>query len=209
MNSSRIHIPPSDGSTEIPVERHLTLELIGDQDLDDSVELGLRPLDHRAAPSNSSLSDLQTVENQLRFYTAERCLRQFRAVGRHLRQNGVNRPTTVVLAGEPTAGDWQFIRVLSDFIELRWEMSCESTRHGWNAEAGSQDLDACLNVGDSWTGAAIADQLVVSGDIGTADFDSVALAFGLQGRLGDCLLALQRWSESGEMEAARAKYSLA
>lgn len=59
--------------------RSFLKQVLSDEDLG-KFRLALRPIFHTDAPNNSSLSDLQTIRGQIRFYTKYRCIRDFRLV---------------------------------------------------------------------------------------------------------------------------------
>ena len=137
-----------DSSRELGMTAQLIYTLVGDNfsaaPID--VQLGMRPLNHAPAPLGSSLSDRQTVDDQLRFYSAERCLRQFRAVCRFIRDYHGNEEGTVVEAtAQPTEGDWQFLGLLAEFIDLTVTVTDPRVRAGWQRTATREELDIALN----------------------------------------------------------------
>ena len=167
----------------------------------ETLRLPLRPIFHTDPPDDATLSDLQTTENQLRFYTGHRCLRELRRVGWTLAKK-YPRGIRLEVHGEPTAADLDFFRLLSVYLPL--EVSCDFSlvpsgpSHAEDLLAFSDlqrvnsglknredwswfhlRLSKYLNCGDSWTATWLAEQALASHtSIPSNVGDTLGLAFG-------------------------------
>lgn len=188
--------------------------------------ISLRPIFHTDAPDDSSLSDRQTVNEQIRFYTKHRCLRDFRAIAIHLKNKfpeGVHIKVNNFLC----ESDKEFFQILSQYINVNIEFNI---RADLNYSESNPDVEkimvglsndedwtwlrnklgALLNWGDSWTAMWIS-ELVLKTHIKISEmvYDVIGLSFSLQDRTSEAEKMFTLWRGKEGIERARANYSLA
>lgn len=155
-------------SLPLSVIRSFLKQVLSDEELG-KFRLALRPIFHTDAPNNSSLSDLQTIREQIRFYTKHRCIRDFRLVALHLKERFPEGFKVIINQSSPISNsDFDFFDVISQYIPLNLVLNYSKFYHINDEDnditrirrglVSSDDwqwlhntLSRLLNYGDSWT----------------------------------------------------------
>lgn len=212
-----------------PVPFSATRQLL-DATLDDDARLrlnvALRPITHQAARTDASLSDRQIAQEQIRFYTRLRCMRDFRLVAKHLAASCPDG-SEIEVTGFLNNADLDFLSVLTSYWDVQLTVRPDSRDeiapdhpdlHRIQAGLRTDDdwrwlkerLGGYVNAGDSWTATWLADAVLRSHPrVPPTSADVIGIAYGLQERTGEAELLYRRWREAGGIDLARANYSLA
>ena len=193
----------------------------------DLVHNHIRAITHDPPAFGSSLSDAQVVDEQLRYYTADRVRRGFVAFAESWRsQLG---PTEIRLPLRLHRADREFFDIMARHgavallggapsreppLELR---SARFTRALDSISAGTIDaadlrtyVDELLNVADSWSASDLALAYVKHfASVPATLADVLGLALSMQGLTGIAEKLYSLWARAGGVHGARAKYSLA
>lgn len=188
-----------------------------------------RAVFHRPGRDDESLSERQSPDDQLRYYTKERVLRGLRLVAFDYGAK-IEKDIVLKLTSFPTDPDGRFIEWLGSKGPLKVEVSLQPKggnltrdRHSekfHNVVAGIKDgtlkpnelstyLGLLLSYGDSWTAKLVADAYLSSVDeADVALMDTLGIPYALQGDTGMAKLLWDRWLTASPIDEARARYSL-
>lgn len=214
-------------SSSIPfkVSRELMMHSL-DETERTHLNLALRPIFHTSAKNEGSLSDRQRPDEQLRFYTKDRCLRDFRSVAQYFRSQ--QKSIQLTLDTLPNQADLDFFGVLSDYNVIAVHIEDASghieDRHcdvdglrlfqGQISEmewkAINNRLVQLLNHGDSWTAVWLCEHILrTQSKIPNFIYDAMGLSYGLQNRTVEAERFFEFWGRTGGINSARANYSRA
>jgi tetratricopeptide (TPR) repeat protein len=196
----------------------------------EGIAIALRPIFHSDAPKNSSLSDRQTIDDQLRFYNKNRCLRDFPQVAWKLLEkypDGVS----LTIEGDFDEASQEFFRAITPFFPVtiqvtynrqviipeRDEAFIDEHKRITQKLINEADwrwlhqrISHYLNCGDSWVAMWLAEAVLSNHrSIPAYVGDVLGLAYGLQDRTAESEQLFKLWASDGGIEEARAKYSLA
>ncbi|WP_166984906.1 tetratricopeptide repeat protein [Canibacter zhoujuaniae] len=189
-----------------------------------------RAVFHRAGREGENLSDRQTPDDQLRYYTSERVFRGLRQIAYDYASR-LDKNIVLRLPSFPADPDTRFVEWLGAKgkfkVEISFELEANELKYDQQSSKfysvitsikdgtlTSNDLSKYLNLllsyGDSWTAKLIADvYLSVVSEIETALADALGITYALQGDTGMAKLIWEKWLTASAIDEARARYSLA
>lgn len=188
--------------------------------------LPLRPIFHTEAVERVSLSDRQPISGQIRFYTKNRCLRDFRSVVFHLKSlypEGIK----LIANKRLISSDIDFFNIISQYIplEVEFKYGNETYENDRNEEiirilqglSSNEDwkwlrnrIECLLNCGDSWTSLWLSEAVLESHKkISSEVYDVMGLSYSLQDKTAQAEKLFRLWRDEEGIHRARANYSLA
>lgn len=190
------------------------------------LQLPLRPILHTSVTEEGSLSDRQLPRDQLRFYTRDRCLRDFRLLAQYLINKG--QCLKVILDVLPHKADLEFFEVLTSsgavILHTKSVSQCIEDKYSdsdimrlfrkplneneWRII--NDRITYLLNCGDSWTSTWLCDNILQSqAQIPSFIYNNIGLSYCLQNRTMEAEKFFKYWGDAGGIEFARANYSRA
>lgn len=187
-----------------------------------------RPIFHRYGVEGESLSERQTPEDQLRYYTTTRVLRGIRHIAVDY-GDALPAPLTITLPSFPASPDALFLGWLGEAANVSItiapstsreletdpasELLAESVRRVARSEISLDELSlyisALLSFGDSWSAKVVADAyLSANNSVDPRIADVLGIPYALQGETGTARLIWEVWSTASVIDEARSLYSL-
>lgn len=188
-----------------------------------------RAVFHRPGRDGESLSERQSPDDQLRYYTDKRVLRGLRHIAFDYATK-IDKDVVLKLASFPTDPDIRFIEWLGSEGRLKVEISFQPKKDELTRDRHSEEfhnivagiksgtlppnelsayLSLLLSYGDSWTAKLVADAYLGSvDDVDVALTDVLGIPYALQGDTGMAKLLWERWLTASPIDEARARYSL-
>ena len=187
-----------------------------------------RPIFHRFGIEGESLSDRQTPEDQLRYYTTARVLRGIRHMAVDY-SSALPAPLRIALPSFPASPDALFLGWLGEAAKVSISISptvsreleidpvsallFDSVRRLVRNDLDPHELNsyisALLSYGDSWSAKVIADAyLSANSSVDPGIADVLGIPYALQGETGTARLIWEVWSTASAIDDARSLYSL-